>query len=120
ELAGPLVELADGNPLYAHEYTRMLIEQGRLRPAEAALSLGDGLPMPVGMHFWPGAVAAALNRPVAAIDRSLRRLEQRALIHEQPTSTLAGQPEYRFGHVLVRDVCYQRLPRTERVARHER
>ena len=33
---------------------------------------------------------------------------------------MAGQPEYRFRHVLVRDVCYQRLPRTERVARHER
>ena len=33
---------------------------------------------------------------------------------------MAGQPEFRFRHVLVRDVCYQRLPRTERVARHER
>jgi hypothetical protein len=32
---------------------------------------------------------------------------------------MAGQTEYCFGHVLVRDVCYQRLPRTERVARHE-
>jgi class 3 adenylate cyclase len=146
EMFDPLVDLADGNPLYAHEYTRMLIEQGRLRPAEA-LSLPDGLPMPdsvqavianrvdlleptdrmvlqaaavVGMQFWPGAVAAALNQPVDVIERALRRLEQRDLIHEQPTSTMAGQPEYRFGHVLVRDVCYQRLPRTERVARHER
>ncbi|MGC9667279.1 AAA family ATPase [Planosporangium sp. 12N6] len=146
EMFDPLVELADGNPLYAHEYTRMLIEQGRLRPAEA-LALPDGLPMPdsvhavianrvdlldaadrtvlqaaavVGMQFWPGAVAAALNQPVDVIERALRRLEQRDLIHEQPTSTMAGQPEYRFGHVLVRDVCYQRLPRTERVARHER
>ncbi|MCW2643643.1 MAG: adenylyl cyclase [Dactylosporangium sp.] len=146
EMFDPLVELADGNPLYAHEYTRMLIEQGRLRPAEA-LSLPDGLPMPdsvhavianrvdlleaadrtvlqaaavVGMQFWSGAVAAALGQPADVVDRTLRRLEQRDLIHEQPTSTMAGQPEYRFGHVLVRDVCYQRLPRTERVARHER
>ncbi len=146
EQVGRLVELADGNPLYAHEYTRMLIEQGRLRPTEA-LSLTDGLPMPdsvhavianrvdlldptdrtvlqaaavVGMQFWPAAVAAALGRPVDAIERSLRRLEQRDLIHEQPTSAMAGQPEYQFGHRLVRDVCYQRLPRTERVARHER
>jgi tetratricopeptide (TPR) repeat protein len=74
----------------------------------------------VGMQFWPGAVAAALARPVDAIERSLRHLEKRDLIHEQAASTMAGQPEYRFGHVLVRDVCYQRLPRTERVARHER
>jgi class 3 adenylate cyclase len=141
-----LVELADGNALYAHEYTRMLYEQGRLGPAEPVRLAGD-LPMPdsvhavianrvdlldpadrtilqaaavVGMQFWPGAVAASLGRPVDTIERSLRRLEQRDLIHEQPSSTMAGQTEYRFGHVLVRDVCYQRLPRTERVARHER
>ncbi len=149
ELLDPLVEVADGNPLYAHEYTRMLIENGTLRPSGAQWSLEseDELPMPdsvhavianrvdlldpvdrtvlqaaavVGMQFWPGAVAAALGRPTDAIERSLRRLEQRDLISEQPASTMAGQPEYRFGHVLVRDVCYQRLPRTERVARHDR
>jgi class 3 adenylate cyclase/tetratricopeptide (TPR) repeat protein len=142
----PLVELADGNPLYAHEYTRMLIEQGALRPAKALADVRP-LPMPdsvhavianrvdlldpgdrsvlqaaavVGMQFWPGAVAAALGRPVESVERSLRRLEQRDLIHEQVGSTMEGQLEFRFGHVLVRDVCYQRLPRTERVARHER
>ncbi|GIJ68687.1 hypothetical protein Voc01_036040 [Virgisporangium ochraceum] len=175
EALEPLVELADGNPLYAHEYTRMLIEQGvlgdlALGPASAGLrsaaagegdaSAGPGahaggasasgralLPMPdsvhavianrvdlldaadravlqaaavVGMQFWPGAVAAALGRPVEAIERTLRRLEQRDLVHEQETSTMEGQLEYRFGHLLVRDVCYQRLPRSERVARHKR
>ena len=144
ESLGPLVELADGNPLYALEYTRMLVEQGKLRPSEALTA--QTLPMPdsvhavianrvdllnpadravlqaaavVGMQFWPGAVAAALGRPADPIERSLRRLEQRDLIQEQAASTMAGQAEYRFGHVLVRDVCYQRLPRTERVARHE-
>ena len=69
----------------------------------------------VGMQFWPGAVAAALGQPVEAIERSLRRLEQRDFVYEQLESTMAGQCEYRFRHVLVRDVCYQRLPRTERV-----
>jgi len=144
-LLDPLVELADGNPLYALEYTRMLVEQGALRPFDTLTS--QELPMPdsvhavianrvdlldasdravlqaaavVGMEFWPGAVAAAMGgRPADAIERSLRRLEQRDLIHEQAASTMAGQTEYCFGHVLVRDVCYQRLPRTERVARHE-
>lgn len=138
-----LVELADGNPLYALEYTRMLAEQGNVRATGA---LGRELPMPdsvhavianrvdlleaadravlqaaavVGMNFWPGAVGAAMSRPADGIERSLRRLEQRDLIHEQAASTMEGQTEYRFGHVLVRDVCYQRLPRTERVARHE-
>nr|MDT0662144.1 adenylate/guanylate cyclase domain-containing protein [Micromonospora sp. DSM 115978] len=148
-MLGPLVEVADGNPLYAHEYVRMLIEQGSLRQSGQGWSLeqrGD-LPMPdsvhsvianrvdlldpddrsvllaasvVGMQFWPGAVAAALGAPVESVERALRRLEQRDLVHEQSSSTMAGQPEFRFRHVLVRDVCYQRLPRTERVARHER
>ncbi|MBT8226931.1 MAG: AAA family ATPase, partial [Dactylosporangium sp.] len=143
---GPLVELAHGNPLYAHEYTRMLAEQGVVNAAES-LRLGDRIPMPdgvhavlanridlldppdravlqaaavVGMDFWPGAVAAAIGRSSDAIERSLRRLEQRDLIRQQPVSAMAGQSEYHFGHVLVRDVCYQRLPRTERIAWHER
>jgi class 3 adenylate cyclase/tetratricopeptide (TPR) repeat protein len=145
ETLATVVELADGNPLYAHEYTRMLIEQDALRPM---MPFRDGVPpMPDGVHavianrvdllepadraviqaaavvglaFWPGAVAAALGRPEEAVERTLRRLEQRDLVHEQVTSSMEGQLEYRFGHVLVRDVCYQRLPRTERVARHER
>ncbi|SCL16269.1 Predicted ATPase [Micromonospora nigra] len=149
DLLTPLIEVAGGNPLYAHEYVRMLIEQGALRHSGRGWSLDDhlDLPMPesvhavianrvdlldakdravllaaavVGVQFWPGAVAAALGQPVESVERALRRLEQRDFVHEQATSTMAGQPEYRFRHVLVRDVCYQRLPRTERVARHER
>jgi predicted ATPase/class 3 adenylate cyclase len=149
DMLSPLVELADGNPLYAQEYVRMLIEQGALRQSGRGWSLEKHLelPMPdsvhavianrvdlldaadravlfaasvVGTQFWPGAVAAALGRHVESVERSLRRLEQRDFVHEQPESTMAGQQEFRFRHVLVRDVCYQRLPRTERVARHER
>ncbi|MER5455769.1 adenylate/guanylate cyclase domain-containing protein [Micromonospora sp. NPDC002389] len=149
DLLTPLIEVAGGNPLYAHEYVRMLIEQGALRQSGRGWSLEKhlDLPMPesvhavianrvdlldpkdravllaaavVGVQFWPGAVAAAVGQPVEAVERALRRLEQRDFVHEQAASTMAGQPEYRFRHVLVRDVCYQRLPRTERVARHDR
>jgi class 3 adenylate cyclase len=148
ELLRPLMELAHGNPLYAQEYVRMLVERGAVPLATLGRSAGDGgLPMPdsvhavisnrvdlleptdrsvlqaaavMGMQFWPGAVAAALGRPVGFIERALRRLEQREFIAEQPESSMAGQSEFRFRHVLVRDVCYQRLPRTERIARHER
>jgi class 3 adenylate cyclase/tetratricopeptide (TPR) repeat protein len=149
EMLAPLVELADGNPLYAQEYVRMLIERGDLPPT-GQIRPGDGhpaLPTPdsvhavianrvdlvdpadravlqsaavVGIQFWPGAVAAALGRPVESVERSLRRLEQREFISEQLESSVAGESEFRFRHVLVRDVCYQRLPRTQRVARHER
>ncbi|MFC7548399.1 adenylate/guanylate cyclase domain-containing protein [Plantactinospora sp. GCM10030261] len=144
---GPLVEFADGNPLYAQEYTRMLVDEGLLRHAGGALADVEGSLMPrtvqavianrldllepadrtvlqaaavVGVQFWPGAIAAALGRSTEWVERSLDRLQQRDLVYEQPTSTMAAQPEYRFRHVLVRDICYQRLPRTERVARHHR
>jgi len=149
DMLGPLVEVADGNPLYAHEYVRMLIEQGTLRQSGRGWSLDAEreLPMPDNVHgvianridlldgddrqvllaasvvgtlFWPGAVAAALSRPVEWVERCLRRLEHRDFVHERAQSTIAGQAEYRFRHVLVRDVCYRRIPRTERVARHER
>jgi predicted ATPase/class 3 adenylate cyclase len=145
----PLVELANGNPLYAQEYVRMLVERGVVAQATKGWHTGteNAPPMPdsvhavianrvdllepvdravlqaaavVGMQFWPGAVAASLGRPASSVDPPLRRLEQRDFITEQHESSMAGQSEFRFGHILVRDVCYQRLPRTERVARHER
>jgi class 3 adenylate cyclase len=145
----PLVDLAGGNPLYAQEYVRMLVEGGNLRRTGPSWTLeaSDVPPMPqtvqavianrldlldaadravlqsaavVGTQFWPGAVAAAGAVPVSLVERALRRLEQRDLVQEQPTSAMADQPEYRFRHALVRDVCYQRLPRAERVARHHR
>ena len=143
-----LVELAGGNPLYAQEYVRMLVEQGALGPSEDGQppSCSDP-PMPesvhavianrvdlldardravllaaavVGMQFWPGAVAAALGQPVDTVEPALRRLEQRDFVHLQPSTSMDGQPEFQFRHILVRDVCYQRLPRTERVVRHGR
>jgi predicted ATPase/class 3 adenylate cyclase len=146
DLLQPLVELADGNPLYAQEYVRMLMEQGKVPSAGAAWPAGE-LPTPdsvhavianrldlldpgdravlqaaavVGVQFWLGAVAATLGRAAEPVERALRRLEQREFIAEQRESAMAGESEFRFRHMLVRDVCYQRLPRVERVARHER
>ena len=149
ELLRPLVELADGIPLYAQEYVRMLRDSGALRQADHAwvMESGNQLPMPdsvhavianrldlldpgeravlqaaavVGQRFWPSAVAAALNIGVDVVERSLRSLEQRDLVREQPDSTMADEPEYSFRHMLVSDVCLERLPHAERIARHTR
>lgn len=143
----PLVELAGGNPLYAHEFVRMLVEKGELRPIGDTWTLSDPdraqMPLTVqavisnrldlleptdravlqaaavvGIHFWPGAVTAALGATVDVVNRSLQRLQQRDLVTEQPDSAMAGQVEYAFRHVLVRDVCYQRLPRSQRATHH--
>ncbi|WP_434744056.1 ATP-binding protein [Micromonospora sp. SH-82] len=145
----PLIEFADGNPLYAQEYARMLLDGGLLGPADrlGRPDPGAGPEIPrtvqavianrldlldqadravlqaaavVGVQFWPGPVATALGRSLEWVQRALTRLQRRDLIHEQPASSMPGQPEYRFRHILVRDVCYQRLPRAERVQRHRR
>ncbi|MGC4805718.1 ATP-binding protein [Micromonospora sp. DT233] len=142
----PLIEFADGNPLYAQEYARMLLDgglfdaSGRTDPAavremprtvQAVIANRLDLLDPadrvvlqvaavVGVQFWPAAVAAALDRPRDWVERALGRLHRRDLVHEQPGSTMPGQSEYRFRHILVREVCYQRLPRAERVLRHQR
>jgi predicted ATPase/class 3 adenylate cyclase len=148
ESMAPLVQLAGGNPLYAHEFVRMLVEQGELRPIGEQFTLSDAqrAAMPqtvqavianrldlldatdrsvlqaaavVGTQFWPGAVAAALGVSLEVVTHALQRLQQRDLVAEHGTSVMAGQLEYGFRHVLVRDVCYQRLPRSERVSRHQ-
>src|SRR5262249_22495401 len=144
----PLVQRADGMPLYAQEYGRMLIERGTLRQSADAWTLEPSeLPTPesvhavianrvdlldgaeravlqaaavVGTRFWPGAVGAALAAPEDTVDRALRALAQRDLVREQAESSMAGEPELRFRHELVADVCYERLPLGERVARHMR
>ncbi|MET7669958.1 ATP-binding protein [Micromonospora luteifusca] len=145
----PLIEFADGNPLYAQEYARMLLDGGLLDAVRSAARLDPdgGAEMPrtvqavianrldlldpadravlqaaavVGVQFWAAPVATALGRPVEWVERALDRLQRRDLVYEQGTSTMPGQSEYRFRHILVRDVCYQRLPRAERVLRHQR
>src|SRR5439155_24042056 len=73
EVLDPPVELADGNPLYAHEYTRMLIEQGALRPAEFQLgrTAAAGLPM-------PDSVYAVIANRVDLLDATDRAVLQAA------------------------------------------
>ncbi|WP_089157262.1 ATP-binding protein [Micromonospora sp. NBS 11-29] len=148
ESRAPLIEFADGNPLYAQEYARMLLDGGLVERPAGAVRLdpaGGGMPRTVqavianrldlldaadravlqaasvvGVQFWAAPVALALGRPVEWVERALHRLQRRDLVLELATSTMPGKPEYRFRHVLVRDVCYQRLPRAERVTRHQR
>ncbi len=75
----------------------------------------------VGRTFWTGAVAVLVPteaRHGDAIEESLRRLEDRDLVISRFGSTLAGESEYLFTHILTRDVAYESIPRSERVAAH--
>ena len=78
----------------------------------------------VGSVFWPGAVAHLQNENGAGhdaeLDQRLGVLERRDLIREHDDSSVAGEREFAFKHILIRDVAYGRMPRGRRAQLHLR
>jgi class 3 adenylate cyclase len=138
-----LLAHAGGNPLYAEQYVQMLAErrgggqlpvpesvQGiigarldLLGPAEKRLLQDAAV---VGKVFWPGAVAA-LGGTIgyaefgpAGLEEGLHRLERRQFLRRERASSVAGETQYAFVHVLVRDVAYGQIPRAARAVKHAR
>jgi class 3 adenylate cyclase/tetratricopeptide (TPR) repeat protein len=124
-----VLQRAEGNPLYAEEYARMLAEQeggdlplpetvqgliaariDGLAPAEKALLQDASV---VGKVFWPGALAGA---DVG----DLHALERKEFVRRDRRSSIAGETQYAFLHALVRDVAYGQIPRAERAEKHRR
>jgi tetratricopeptide (TPR) repeat protein len=124
-----VLQRAEGNPLYAEEYARMLAEhdggdlplpetvQGliaaridALAPEEKALLQAASV---IGKVFWPGALPGVG-------DRALHSLERKEFIRRDRRSSIAGQTQYAFLHALVRDVAYGQIPRAERAEKHRR
>jgi tetratricopeptide (TPR) repeat protein len=136
ELQQTLLERAGGNPLYAEEFARMVTERGVADLAVPETVHGiiaarlDAL-MPehkrlvqdaavVGKVFWAGAVAALDGASPGELEHRLRELERRGLVRRERKSSVEGEIEYAFRHVLIRDVAYAQIPRTERSERHRR
>src|SRR3954453_19517585 len=143
-----ILERAEGNPFFLEEIVRRLVDGGlieyvddRWRATEgieeveipdtvqAVLAARIDLLDPndkriaqaaavVGRVFWPGPVADLAGAEAGGLDDALRRLEDRELVLSRPGSSLAGEPEYIFKHVLTRDVAYESLPRTQRPRAH--
>jgi class 3 adenylate cyclase len=124
-----VLQRAEGNPLYAEEYARMLAEheggdlplpetvQGLiaaridgLAPEEKALLQDASV---IGKVFWPGALPSADGR-------TLHALERKEFIRRDRRSSIAGETQYAFLHALVRDVAYGQIPRAERAQKHGR
>ena len=125
-----VLQRAEGNPLYAEEYARLLAEhdapgdlplpetvQGliaaridALAPAEKAFLQDASV---VGKVFWPGA----LGNPDGELVHALERKE---FIRRDRRSSIAGETQYAFRHALVRDVAYGQIPRPQRIERHRR
>src|SRR5256714_7616280 len=124
-----VLQRAEGNPLYAEEYARMLDEheggdlalpetvQGLiaaridgLAPVEKSLLQDASV---IGKVFWPGALAGS-------DDRFIHALERKEFVRRDRRPSIAGETQYAFLHALVRDVAYGQIPRAERADKHRR
>jgi class 3 adenylate cyclase/tetratricopeptide (TPR) repeat protein len=132
-----LLERAGGNPLYAEEFVRLLAERGEVGervdapesvqaliaarldtlPAERKSLLQDASVL--GKVFWAGALAWMGDRDPRGVEQALHELARKQLVRPARTSSMEGEHEYGFWHVLVRDVCYGQIPRAARAARHQ-
>ena len=129
---------AGGNPLYAEEFARMVAERvGRaaipderlpesvhgiiaarldaLSPPEKTLLQAASV---VGKVFWRGSLAQITGAIPGDLDEPLHVLERKEFIGREPRSSVAGENEYAFRHVLMRDVAYSQIPRAGRVDKH--
>ena len=134
DLRTALIEKTEGNPLFVEETVRMLVEQGdgaatripdtvqaliasridRLPPASRSVVRHGAL---IGRVFWRGAVEE-LDRDLD-VETALGDLVDRQLLTREPISTVSGEEEYRFRHVLIRDVAYSGLAKGERARLHQ-
>lgn len=130
-----VLERAQGNPLYAEEFARLIAERGRLDELPESIQgivaarldtlsreekelLQDAAV--VGKVFWSGTLVQMHDRPLAEVEERLHGLERREFVRRDRRSSVAGETEYAFRHILVRDVAYNQIPRGERAERHAR
>src|SRR5262249_7113709 len=77
----------------------------------------------IGAVFWSGALAQLQGDAVADKDKLvelLRALEQKDLVREHAASSVAGEREFEFKHILIRDVAYEQVPKSRRAELHLR
>ncbi|MDI1481605.1 serine/threonine-protein kinase [Polyangium sp. y55x31] len=128
---------AAGNPLFVEELARAARDAGEEgeRPATllAILQARLGRLGPdarralvaasiFGTRFWRGGVLALMDREGhgAFVDQALGALVRAEFLEKQRTSRLAGDVEYTFRHVLVREAAYGLLGEEELALGHAR
>jgi len=148
ETQSALMSRAGGNPLYAEEFVRMLIDREILVRHGAAWDLAvgeEGIPVPesvqsliaarldtlpserksllqdaavIGKVFWAGAVAEMGGRDAREVRDGLHELARKELVRPARRPSIEGETEYAFWHLLIRDVAYGQIPRAARAAKH--
>jgi DNA-binding SARP family transcriptional activator len=130
-----LLARSGGNPLYAEQLCRILVEHGRLEELPGTLhgivaarldALADVEKQllqdaaVVGNVFWAGALEAIGGIARRDANELLRALVRKEFIQQARRSSVADDTEYAFRHELLRDVAYGEIPRAGRAARHRR
>jgi class 3 adenylate cyclase/tetratricopeptide (TPR) repeat protein len=136
DLEHAVLERAGGNPLYAEEFVRLLNDQrlgadGTTLPESVQALIAarlDTLPPErksllqdaavVGKVFWAGALAEMGGRGESDVELALHELARKELVRPSRTTSMEGETEHAFWHLLIRDVAYSQIPRTERARRH--
>jgi class 3 adenylate cyclase len=132
---GAVVGAAAGNPLFAVEFVRMLVDQPARTPTAAsvqaiiaaridALAAEDKLLLQnaavVGRALWPGVLARVGELPRKLVDQRLRELVQKEFLTRVTPSSVDGEAEFTFRHELVRDEAYRQIPRLRKSDIHRR
>jgi class 3 adenylate cyclase/tetratricopeptide (TPR) repeat protein len=148
DLQEALLGRADGNPLFAEEFVRMLRDRGHLHLEDGEWQVtGNDVELPetvqgiiaarldaltpdeknvlqaasvVGKVFWLGSVAAMAGSSAVDTEERLHALERKELVRRDRRGSVAGETEYSVRHVLVRDVAYGQIPRARRADLHVR
>jgi class 3 adenylate cyclase/tetratricopeptide (TPR) repeat protein len=130
-----IAERAGGNPFFAEEMARRLADESSgelfelpetvqsllaarldsLEPAERILVQHAAV---FGRTFWEGALGTAGLDETGTHEALLRLQEKDIIVPESGGVRLAGEREYAFKHVLIRDVAYGMLPRAVRSRKH--
>jgi tetratricopeptide (TPR) repeat protein len=137
ETQSALLHRAGGNPLYAEEFVRMVADDLARQSGELPLPESvqgiiaarlDGLPEDeksllqdaavLGKVFWLGAVSGISGLESSRAEQALHALERKEFIRRERSASVAGETEYAFRHVLVRDVAYGQIPRARRAEKH--
>jgi class 3 adenylate cyclase/tetratricopeptide (TPR) repeat protein len=149
ETQSALLAQAGGNPLYAEEFIRMLVDRELLvrRGGAWVVVAADGdIPVPetvqaliaarldtlppprkallhdaavIGKVFWAGALAEMGGVDAREVREHLHELSRKELLRPARRSTIEGDAEYAFWHALVRDVAYAQIPRATRATKHQ-
>jgi DNA-binding SARP family transcriptional activator/tetratricopeptide (TPR) repeat protein len=134
EVDPELVKRVQGNPLYAEEYARLVLERGASDSSvpeslQALIAARlDALPAQekalvqnaavVGEVSWAGAIAAVGEWERPLVERLAGSIARKDFLKRRRRSSVEDEVEFAFGHVLIRDVAYGQIPRAERGRKH--